>query len=105
MNSKLLKAMLLGLICFTATSSILLSSVRAQDDFNIEMDLPEGSETFGTDDFSINTTVTEEQAAASAFFLAIISSACTGVPALLLGLVIGYFIGKGRSKKLAADDS
>ena len=57
MNSNVLKTLLLALtLIFGHAFSGEPATAQAQDgDFNIEMELPEGSAEFGSEDFTINT--------------------------------------------------
>ena len=89
-------------LCFQLTAPALAQDVSPP---SIDIELPEGADEFGTADFTVEQTVTEAQAASWAWFLAIISSLCTGIPAMIVGLVVGYFVGKSRAPRPTAEQS
>lgn len=78
-----------------------VSQLAAQEEAGppeIEFSLPEGSSDFGSEEFAApDATISTEEAAAATMMFAIGSAICSSVPALILGLVIGYFVGKRKS--------
>lgn len=97
------KLLLIGLLTCFCLSLCLPTLALAQDAGppSIDFDLPAGSEDFGEADFKVEDTVTQEEATRFATWFAIGSSLCTGIPAMIVGLVVGYFVGKSRAPRSA----
>lgn len=60
-------------------------------DINFDLDEMEG---FGDEDFQVEAPLTAEDLATATWWFGVLGAACCGVPALLIGLTIGFLIGR-----------
>ncbi len=70
------------------------SDSQAGDDVNFELD--DDIADFGEEDFELPADPAEAEKVGT--IAMIIGAVCCGVPAFLLGLLVGFFIGRRRSK-------
>ncbi|MFK7736253.1 MAG: hypothetical protein AB8B50_09505 [Pirellulaceae bacterium] len=83
--------------CLGTPTTVGFAQEAASESASFEFELPEGSEDFGDASYEADTTMTAEEAAAGAMMAAGLTALCTSLPALLLGLAIGYFLGRKRA--------
>lgn len=88
--------LVLGCMFCTATT-VGFAQEAGSESTSFDFELPEGSEDFGEATYEADTTMTAEEAAAGAMMAAGLTALCTSLPALILGLAIGYFLGRKRS--------
>ncbi|MFN3192536.1 MAG: hypothetical protein ACE361_18630 [Aureliella sp.] len=98
-----LLACVAALILVLATFGESASAAAWQDIEVPDFEMPAEAADFGSEDFAVDDSVSADEAATAAFFAAGLTALCTSVPALIIGIVVGYLIGRKRSKPTATD--